>query len=171
MPDIDHRRLATIDKTLSITPAWQLEDMIQGSLILAVPLDIDFVAEEGLELEIKCRARTVNQGVSFVLKYKPACGLAGPLARLDWNPTHVHSNKRLGRREWRLKEIRTTHLHPFEDNFDRGWKRMVLDNLPIAYPIPEMLATFRDALGLAGSVMRIHDIQRISEPPWFNVRV
>jgi hypothetical protein len=163
--DLDFQNIVNSAKTLGQEPEWFFDSHDPKKLRLSVPLQIDDVVVEGLYLEGHCPADNQDTDVTFNIVYKPAQGLSGALYRLDWNPLHTHGNKGLVSGEWKYKTISGTHRHPFQENYTKGVKYMLDNNLPIAFPVVEPLLNFRDMLHYMGELFRITDIQRISPPP------
>jgi hypothetical protein len=159
-------RLYAGSKTFAVPPSWHFEGESRNRLEMRVPLSIDYVTEEGLFLYGSCYPHVKDGGVTFVLLYHPAQGLAGPIVRFCWNPLHDHKNFGGHKGEWAWKPIVTTHLHGFELNRKYGWDGMVRKNLPIALPVDEELSDFRDMLEYVGKIFKIADIQRVPVPEW-----
>ncbi|MGH7073515.1 MAG: hypothetical protein ACREFD_04855 [Stellaceae bacterium] len=153
-------------KTFAGVPQWLYGGDDYGRYVLSVPLCIDYVIQEGLYLEANCIKSRPEKDVTLVMAYKPAAGLSGPMARLDWEPLHHHENRGGISGEWAWKRIEGTHLHSFELNQPLGWERMAKNNLPLALPVLDALNGLRDMLGYLGNLWNITDIQRIPEPEW-----
>ena len=162
----DVERLYVGEKGLAMQPGWHYSNAHEDRWELSVPLEIDYVTEEGFYLESQCVRSLPDANVSTSLIYKPAGGLHGPICRLDWLPTAPHSNQGRINGSWQWKKMSGTHLHGYELNKHLGWAKMAKDNLPIALPVDDPLTGFRDMLTYVGKIWKIRDIQRIPEPEW-----
>lgn len=161
-------RLHNSSKTFSSPPSWHYDGREQEKWVMSVPLEIDYVTVEGLYLDGWCFTNAPESSVTFSLLYRPATGLSGPIARLDWRPVHSHKNGGRVAGDWKWKSIETTHLHGYDMNRSMGWARMVQNNLPIALPVDEDLRDFRALLGYSGRIWNISDMQRVPVPEWQN---
>ena len=165
-PVPDFRGMVGAQKTFGDDPHWTLDSHDSDKYILNVPLVIDGVITQGVFLSANCHKSMPDHDVTFMLIYKPAYGYSGALIRLDWNPSHTHCNVGYVSGEWKWKEIRETHIHPFTDNYARGMQWMFEGNLPIAFPIDRPLPNFREMLAYFGREAGILDIQRVRPPTW-----
>ena len=142
------QRMALAEKMIGSEPAWHFDGHDGKRLRLSVPLAISDVIEEGLYLDCHCPSDNPDIDVSVNLTFKPSYGDAGALCRVDWNPLQPHYNQGRVSGEWRLRPIRTSHLHSFPENFVKGLKIMFRYNLPVAFPIIEPLPNFREMLSV-----------------------
>lgn len=164
--DAEIERLHSSEKSFSQAPSWTYDANKSDKWVTRTPLDIDYVTVEGLFLDGWCFVREPERSVTFTLLYFPPSGLSGPIARIDWRPTHDHSNN--GRIDglWKWRPVIGTHGHNFDLNRHYGWRRMVNDNLPVALPVQEELNDFRALLGYLGRVWNIKGVQAIPVPEW-----
>jgi hypothetical protein len=120
IPDLP--ALVSAEKKIGAEPRWTLDGKDSDEYVLCVPLSVDGVIREGVFLDANCHKSIPDHDVTFNLTYKPVFGYSGALIRLDWNPFHTHGNSGLINGEWKWKEIRTTHIHPFKENHAKGMK-------------------------------------------------
>ena len=160
-------RIHSSAKKFSQRPVWTYGGVNNDKWLLRTPLAIDYVTVEGLYLDGWCFVKDVERCVTFNLLFFPPSGLSGPIARIDWLPTHNHKNYGRINGEWKWKEmVRLTHAHSFDLNKKYGWGGMVDKNLPIALPVQEDLNDFRALLGYIGGIWNINETQSIPVPEW-----
>jgi hypothetical protein len=100
------------------------------------------------------------------IQYQPTRGPCTPLARAEWRPTSVHTNKAVGPPELQMLRISETHIHEFDLNWLPDKDRMREGNLPVARPIRPDLQSFEDFLVFVGKAFRISEIQKVERPSW-----
>ena len=65
----------------------------------------------------------------------------------------------------RFKDLKGSHYHSFELNWDESKNAMLRSNLPIAVPIPDP-SDYDNLLHLVRKEFRIDNIQLLLPPPW-----
>lgn len=133
---------------------------------LAVPLDIDGVTVEGLELRGGCIQDSPDRAVGLHLQYHPAKRPCTPLARAEWRPLGAHTNPNYGPRSLRLLRIEGSHLHSFDLNWLEGDGRMRAGNLPLAQPLDPDAANLDAFLAFVGKEFRIMGLDQMEPPAW-----
>ncbi|MGD0187014.1 MAG: hypothetical protein ABSC25_17430 [Roseiarcus sp.] len=151
------------EKTLSATPEWFVQD--SEWLGFSCPLDVDHVTISGYRICGKAMLCQADQHVILQMENHTPSGRGGAITRIEWRPMNYHNNKGLGPLEYRFREIRCSHLHPFDLNWTLDAKAVRRGHLPIALPINPDPENFREFLALVGREFRIRDIQRVGTPP------
>lgn len=152
------------EKLLSRHPGWIPAD--RNSLKLSCPLDIDGVTVAGLELCVYALAELPNEEVCVQLQYMPPKTRSFPFCRIDWNPFRGHYNKGKGPEELKFIKFKSTHIHPFDLNFDEQSGKMIDLSLPIAIPLQENPSNFQELLALVAKELKISNMDWVPTPPW-----
>ena len=152
------------EKTLAIEPDWH----ITGSewLSLTSPLDVDGVTIPNVRLTAKAMLRMADRHIVVQIEHDPFAEYGGAICRMEWRPFNSHSNRGVGPKEFRFKEIRCSHHHQFELNWQYCEKQVRQGKLPLAVPIEPDPINCREFLALVGNSFKISDIQRVGVPPW-----
>lgn len=134
-----------------------------------------------LELQVGLRIDGVARGVQVRLSTpQPAwesdlygqIGVAIPQARgllrlapVEWRPLRAHTNPARAPAHLRLLTL-VDRWHPPEHNYALGVPAF-LQHLPgVAAPLPRVIATFEDYLGLCAELWNCPDMAGIPPPPW-----
>jgi hypothetical protein len=156
--------LVAADKALIDVPAWI--ERAADDLELSAPLEVKGVTIEGLTLRGRARKSLADREVIFQLEYHHSQIVGGAVARIEWRPLNVHSNKGLGPKALRHVIQKGSHHHRFDLNWRHSRDGVLKGDLPIALPINEEPENFRALLGVVGKEFRIKNIQLVSAPPW-----
>src|SRR4051794_19793715 len=103
-------RLEGAEKSFGAEPWWLYDNPDEDRFVLSVPLNIEYVTEEGFYLQGSCLRSLSDQNVTLTLLYRPASGFSGPIARFDWKPLHSHENRGMVKGEWKWNRFCATHL-------------------------------------------------------------
>lgn len=159
------RELVEAEKSLAVAAEWTKRDR---RLEFVAALEIDGLVEEGFQFRANALEALPDREVVFQLEYHGLRipGGTGPLARLEWNSLRPHNNK--GRGPWKLRwlDLKPSHVHHFDDNWNEASGAMLRDNLPIARPITEPIQGFTECLGFVGNLFRINNIELVKTPEW-----
>lgn len=147
------REIFLAKKHLAQTPVWRAEGR---SFALSVPLEVDEITIEGLQLRGKARPNAPDSDVMLQLQIHPAGRRAIHLDRVCWKPRHAHNNGPDGPKEWRFREFHCSHRHHFDLNWKVQLDEMESGNLPIAVPLEHDPERFEDLLALIDSWFRIN---------------
>lgn len=161
LPDI-----VAAEKQLPIALRWTPRGQW---LELVSPLDLYGVTLEGLRLCAKALADLPNESVTFQLEYIPPKSnvKGGALWRFEWRPLKGHNNKGNGPPEFKFRELKGSHHHPFQLNWDEQAQSVRRGNLPVAVPFPDGIDdSFQGTVAFVGRELRIENIAGIPEPPW-----
>lgn len=152
-------------KQLSVSPEWGVRDNYSEFL---VPLEIEGVTFQGLELRAKAYGSDPNKEVTFQIEYHPVGVKIGALSRFDWRPKSRHINKGVGPIElhYRKFELYETHFHDFDLNWLGHENRMRSGNLPVARPIDEDPNSFEELTILVENLFKVDGLKDISRPLW-----
>lgn len=109
-----------------------------------------------------------DRALTAQIEYHPEHGprKGGPICRIEWRPVKTHNNKGVGPEELRFLPQIGSHHHPFELNWTHSETRVRRGELPIAVPINDDPATYRQALAFVGNEFRIKGVENLSAPPW-----
>ena len=152
-------------KKISITPNWVEGD--DDRLWISVPLEIEGVTLQGLNLRARVFKNRPDEDVLFQLEYEHDVKRKDKaIERIDWLPSHVHDNKGNGPPEHRFVRQTSSHYHRFELNWLPIENRLKSDNLPIAVPLGEEVKDFSALLAFVGKNFRIANIELIEQPGW-----
>ena len=133
------------------------------------PLDIDGLTVEGAQLRMTALRVRPDENVVIQLEFKRPGFKFRPACRIEWRPISGHNNKGLGPPEYRFKEIKTSHYHPFELNWSYRLGEMRAGNLKVAIPIVPDPPDFQSLLDFTGETLNINNIGLVSSPPWEGV--
>lgn len=137
------------EKRLSVTPEWVVQP---EWLSFSCPIDIDGITVAGYRLQGKTMLAHPDRHVILQLEHHPLSDKGGALCRMEWRPFNGHNNKGKGPRQFRFKEIRCSHHHPFALNWENSEKAVRRGQLPLAVPIDPDPPNFREFLALVGRV-------------------
>jgi hypothetical protein len=152
------------EKMLAIQPDWIVTD--SEWLSLTCPIDIDGVTIPNVRLTAKANLRQADRHIVVQIEHDPYADYGGPICRMEWKPFNSHNNKGIGPKEFRFKEIRCSHHHPFDLNWQYCEKQVRRGKLPLAIPIEPDPVNCREFLALVGVSFKIANIQRVGVPPW-----
>jgi hypothetical protein len=161
---LDLKTIFDAQKTLAIRASWVERDSL--GLDLVCPLEMDGVVVEGLQFRACAHKRLPDERVRIQLEYHPATEPGGPLARIEWRPISTHNNKARGPKEWQNRLISGCHYHRFDLNFEYAEIQVRRGNLPIAVPLNDSPANFRDLIEFVKKEFRISNLELVVEPPW-----
>jgi hypothetical protein len=160
----DIKSFLLAQKSIPAQPDWVIGD--SDRFALSTPLDVDGVTMPEFLLRGAAMVRRADVDVVLQLERHPFWGSGGPICRMEWNPLRGHTNKGCGPKSLQFKEMKGSHYHPFELNWEHSEKEVRRGNLPIAMPIDPEPENFRQFLALAGKEFRIKNIQSIGVPEW-----
>jgi hypothetical protein len=152
------------EKTIPAQPGWVIGD--SDRFALSTPLDIDGVTITGFLLRGAAMLWRADVDVVLQLESHPFSGSGGPICRMEWNPLRGHTNKGCGPKPLQFQEMKCSHHHPFDLNWEYSEKEVRRGNLPIAMPIDPEPKNFREFLAIVGKEFRIKNIQSIGVPEW-----
>lgn len=161
--------IATGQKEIAGRPGWNPPEAETGYVWFSVPLLIGGIVEAGLTLQGGCYIDRPDVHVSFELRLRrpPMTRKPGALVRLDWRSiTGGHTVPRRKGMPRAGRSTKSTHLHPFSENYLPDKDQMRRENLPVAIDIIEHLQSFEDVLTLCGDVFNITNIGVVQRPDW-----
>jgi hypothetical protein len=161
---VDLPGLMAAQKTIAGRPKWERSDATW--FCLTGSLEIGGATVPGFELRGGAGQSQPDRAVRMQLQYQPARGPCVPMARAEWRPGSVHTNKAIGPSELQMLRISGTHIHDFDLNWLPEQDRMREGNLPVARPITPDLQSFEEFLVFVGQVFKISDIQKVERPSW-----
>jgi len=156
--------LMAAQKAIAGKPAWERSNA--AYFCLTASLEVDGATIPGLELRGGARQSLPDRAVRMQIQLQPPRGPCIPLARAEWRPTSVHTNKAVGPLELQMLRISETHIHDFDLNWLPEHGRMREGSLPVARPIRPDLQSFEDFLVFVGQAFRISNMQKIERPSW-----
>jgi hypothetical protein len=160
--------IAEAVKSISYFPGWSEPDKDDGYTWFDAPLEIDGVTEAGLFLHGGTYGQYPDANVTLeVFVRLPGRRRKLPLERVDWRSLKGgHTNLRVAGHPLSGRRVPSTHLHPFDQNWDAVRGRFVGQNLRLAVPIEQELQTFEAARAFAGNRFRINNIDLVLPPNW-----
>jgi hypothetical protein len=165
----DYADLAKASLSLLTPVGWSPAD-VDGVMQFVVPLAIDGLTIGGLHLRGRCYEQYAERAVMFQVEYAtPGKRSREALTRLEWRPlTEIHQNRRHPDPEHSMISFVGSHFHPFDLNWLPREKAMRRPNLPIAVRLTTDPASFDDLLDIAGKLLKIDGMNKISRPDWMN---
>src|SRR4051812_43283822 len=91
---VDLPGLMAAQKTIAGRPTWERSDATW--FCLTASLEIDGATVPGLELRGGAGQSQPDRAARMQIQYQSARGPCIPLARAEWRPTSVHTNKAVG---------------------------------------------------------------------------
>lgn len=157
------REILEAPKTLLRAPVW-IPDGVYRRIV--APLAVDGVALEGLQIRGWYRPQRPERDVMLQLELQPAAGKQCPIERIDWRPSHKHSNNR-ERGGIPLGQFSGSHVHEFELNYFESESRMLSGNLRYARPLATEVNDFQNLLAFAESRFRVNGLSdKWPSPEW-----
>jgi len=160
--------LFNAEKVLATTGRWTPRTPLRNSdwLEFIAPLEIDGATIAGLRLRATVIRDMPDRAITCQLEYHRPRQHGAALSRIEWRPLKGHNNKGLGPMEYRYKQIRDCHIHPFDENWRDAAKALRRGNLPIAIPLAPSPDDFAALLERVGKEFNIKGIEIVPVPPW-----